>query len=169
MHSHFSSGTLGKIHTFTLSPPGLFYGIKKFGIESEEDLYPYVTSIVPDLDIVPTADYQIGNVQNVPCTADVDSFVDYGKCHSAMRTLALLIDACPDYTHPGREWSFWSEKIKYSDTSLDGGSTYNTFDTGCNTLMVTGQISNEKKRCDYWNKEGVNTYNSFKRPKGWER
>ena len=45
-------GVLGEIPTFTLSPPGLFYGIKKFGIDNAADLYPYITALVPDMDLV---------------------------------------------------------------------------------------------------------------------
>ena len=115
-------GTLGEITTFTLSPPGLFYGIRKFGIDAANQLYPYVTSIVPDLDLVPLADFQVGNVQNVPCTAQVESFSDHLKCHSALRTLSLLTLACPDVTHPGREWNVWEEKRLYNFGEGEGSS-----------------------------------------------
>jgi hypothetical protein len=63
---------------------------------------------------VPLADFQKGNIQNIPCTAKVLTFADHIHCHSADRTLSALAYACPDTTHPGREWNFWKEKMLYA-------------------------------------------------------
>ena len=56
-------------------------------------------------------DRVIGNVQNMPCTASG------AGCHSALRTLATLVLACPDVSHPTRVWDITSTsggaKTKY--------------------------------------------------------
>jgi len=56
-------GSIAKVPTFLLSPPGLYFGVKKFGIRHTSQLYESISSIVPDFDPVPAADYQVGNVQ----------------------------------------------------------------------------------------------------------
>ena len=97
-------GTLARVPTFALSPPGLYYGIRKFGIDYAAELYPWVQSIRPDHDPVPLADWQVGAVQNIPCTVELDGLGSRGACHSVLRTLSMLVSACPDTTHPGRAW-----------------------------------------------------------------
>ncbi len=129
-------GALGEIPTFALSPPGLFYGIRKFGINKTADLYPYLQTIRPDFDPVPLADWQVGAVQNIPCTAVLDGLGSHIKCHSADRTLAMLAAACPDVTHPGRQWGI------FVDADEDAGTEKKTLWTkagladGTNTMTV---------------------------------
>ena len=86
-------GPRAHIPTFALSPPGLYYGLKKFGLRETNDLYPYVTSIIPDHDPIPKADFQVGNLQNIPCTANIAGVGSQIQCHSAKRTLATLVMA----------------------------------------------------------------------------
>ena len=52
-------GSLAEVPTFLLSPPGLYYGVKKFGIDDTDQLYGSICSVVPDNDPVPKADFQV--------------------------------------------------------------------------------------------------------------
>jgi hypothetical protein len=141
-------GSLAEVPTFLLSPPGLYYGVKKFGIRNTEQLYGSISSVIPDNDPVPKADVQVGSVQNIPCTAELTGIGSSIMCHSVSRTLAMLAMACPDTAHPGRVWSIWKEgtageagspgapaeggNVQFTREGLpkeDGGTGANTIDT----------------------------------------
>ena len=68
-------GSLARVPTFTFSPAGLYYGVKKFGLEEPADVYPFVSSLIPDKDPVPQADDQVGASQCIDdsCAAIVRS------------------------------------------------------------------------------------------------
>lgn len=71
----------------TFSPPGLFYQSKRMNLQME-DLRKHVVAVVPDLDVVPQADMQVGSVQMIQCLASVVG------CHSIDNTICTLIDSC---------------------------------------------------------------------------
>ena len=137
-----------------------------------QNRYPYLTAIIPDNDLVPLADFQKGLIQNIPCTADIRTTSDHIKCHSADRTLATLLLACPDINYPNRKWGFYKEKIQRKDifTALQGkGGTPNDVIKPDKCPTEDG-LSKDGKQCTYWSKEAeehVPSYNIFDEPPGW--
>jgi len=76
-----------------LSPPGTGLSSYRFGIETAEhhQTAKKLLTIVPDYDVVPTADQHQGTIQRIACDA-----ADPGACHSGERTLCELWHSCGD-------------------------------------------------------------------------
>lgn len=76
-----------------LSPPGGSLSAHRFNVDTEARHLSAkkLVTIVPDFDIVPTADEHLGTVQRIGCHAE-----DPAACHSAERTLCELWHACGD-------------------------------------------------------------------------
>eukprot|EP00658_Telonema_sp_P-2_P028043 TRINITY_DN21569_c0_g2_i1.p1 TRINITY_DN21569_c0_g2~~TRINITY_DN21569_c0_g2_i1.p1 ORF type:complete len:386 (+),score=67.70 TRINITY_DN21569_c0_g2_i1:163-1320(+) len=76
-----------------LSPPGGSLSARRFKVDrrAQHLTAMKLVTIVPDFDIVPTADGHLGAVQRIACAAG-----DPGACHSAERTLCELWHACGD-------------------------------------------------------------------------
>ena len=93
------------VQSFSLSPPGLYLGTRKMGIQSIADLSSHVISVVPEGDLVPTTDGHAGTIAHIPCTVrGTDAIAKAVRCHSSSRTLAMLALACPDKSYPQRRW-----------------------------------------------------------------
>ena len=174
-------GGVGKVQTMTLSPPGLFYGLKKFGLNNITETYPYLSALIPDNDLVPLADFQKGNIQNIPCTAELNKMGDHILCHSAKRTLAMLLYACPDVTHPGREWKMSYESVHYSyemkhhsfNSRMVGSYNEEKMKASCSekTRLVVNGDGKKGSKCEYFSKdaeENVPNQNLFRVPDGWD-
>jgi hypothetical protein len=104
----------GLTHTpsFTFSAPGLKMVSKEIGIKDvQADLYSYVINIVPEYDPVPGTDKQVGTRVDIPCTMELTSISSIGNCHSDLRTLAMLVMACPDNTMPNRRWEIVTDNL----------------------------------------------------------
>jgi len=98
--------------SFTFSAPGLKMISKEIGIKDvQTDLYSYVINVVPEYDPVPVTDKQVGTRVDIPCTKELTSIASIGSCHSDLRTLAMLVMACPDYTMPNRRWQIVTDNL----------------------------------------------------------
>ena len=100
-----------EIPSVSFSPPGLEYVSRSVGIDAQQLSLArsYITSIIPEHDLVTSVDKQIGTRVDIPCTAPLDSTASGAQCHAPMRTLSTLVMACPDSTSPYRRWSLMED------------------------------------------------------------
>ena len=120
-------GALEEIPSVTFSPPGLQFISQSLKISQDqlELAKSYAMSFVPKHDVITKVDEIIGTKVEIPCTARLQSTIDIKDCHAPMRTLATLIMACPDMTHPTRKWSlaedFYDQPVEKRVTWYLGG------------------------------------------------
>jgi hypothetical protein len=71
--------------------PGTAWSVRKFGITNTTILDNYVTTFMPDLDVVSRVDKQTGTTVKIPCLAN-----DSLSCHGILQTVCSLWKLC-DY------------------------------------------------------------------------
>eukprot|EP00667_Euglena_gracilis_P001399 EG_transcript_1398 len=76
----------------SLSGPGISYSVRKFKVPEAQDWLQRrpILTIMPDNDVVPRIDLQLGLVQHIACHGDV------GYCHDLPSTICELIRTCGD-------------------------------------------------------------------------
>ena len=123
------------IRSFALSPPGLFFGTQKMGVDSFADLSSHTVSVIPEWDMVPTADGHAGTVIHVPCSVPrtMSNIKKSVACHSCSRTLAMLALACVDKQYPHRKW----EIIDYPNS--DAGKRHVKIAAGAGGKSISGE------------------------------
>merc|ERR1712129_142550 len=78
-----------QIPAVVFSPVGVRYSVQRFGIWPAS-LYQSITAVVPDEDIVPHFDEQMGSVQRVQCR----NGATFAECHNLQRTECELFAVC---------------------------------------------------------------------------
>ncbi|GAB5358055.1 hypothetical protein AAMO2058_000426200 [Amorphochlora amoebiformis] len=116
MTGHSLGGTIAgivgvdnRVPGLYLSPPGMFYSNKRFGI-SLNDVMQFNTVIVPQQDAITNVDNQWGDIQNIRCTGSVT------ECHEVNRNICTIFEICGDVRQ--REWSEKCKDIKDNETSV---------------------------------------------------
>lgn len=86
------AGQLLGIPSVSISGPGSVLTGAKLGVEPSPDNYNGAMVIVPDFDVVPRVDSNVGTVQNIACMGSTSA----AKCHTCLRTCCHLADRCGD-------------------------------------------------------------------------
>uniref|UniRef100_A0A7S2I7P5 Fungal lipase-type domain-containing protein n=1 Tax=Zooxanthella nutricula TaxID=1333877 RepID=A0A7S2I7P5_9DINO len=72
----------------TFSPPGQDLMIDRFGVEGEREFWGSLTAVVPDNDLVPRVDYQLGTSLPMVCPGNPE------ECHRVSWAVCELYDRC---------------------------------------------------------------------------
>merc|ERR1719198_1462558 len=80
-----------RVRAIAFSAPGIYYNRDAFGLESLDDLQRSLINVIPDNDIIPLVDKQVGKTQRINCDRQNAMY-----CHQLYQTVCELWRGCGD-------------------------------------------------------------------------
>lgn len=81
-----------RVPSVSFSGPGSVLTGAKMGLAYAPAFYRGALVVVPDYDIVPRVDFNIGTIQHISCLGSTSA----AECHSCHRTCCELMNSCGD-------------------------------------------------------------------------